>query len=726
MPSLRAQLDAFNALDLRTVAIQLGVNRWDFTRNAERAAAIDRFWRESTARGAVIAALSAQARAALTMLMHYPALPRRLFLAQFGRLRPITRQQTTLAGQTPSALSPTDELFFAGLLHVTTAHSPRSNHPFSLPNDLRAILTELLPPPPAAWTVAEPVATAPDPLASPQTLVHDVAQTLTHLHTFATLEDAPIGRTHTKLTAPRLRALNASLWTPETPARAVSNTRRLRWLLFWAKAASLLDSANRPTPAAWTWLDLPLAEQARTLWDGWRAAPPTLRARYALPDADLPAPWPSLLWTALADLPDAFTLSDLTAALLTDRRWDRYWETHFDTLADLEATVAAMLAQGAVEFALVTDAPPCAVRTPFARWLLGMDAAPPQAAPPASATWHAVDDACTLTVDVTLCSSALLQVAPFADLDAPPITAEHDADRAARCHRFTAHTVARAVRCGLPLTNLFAGLQQLGADVTPAAMQQIAAWGAPPPAMTVGAYTVLRAPDRATLSALALHPDLRRIVAEIVAPTVALAHGTPDEVRRALHHAGFALEGVTAPADDADAADASGKGSADPVASGKGSADAAALWLAGQTYALLGKYAPLPLTPPYADLERLLATLPEAQQAALHALRDQLAETVTHVLDGQVYAPTYAPTDPTLWLPLLDSATTQRTLLDMVYVSPARNLPTLHRIEPYWLEEKRGVQYVRAYCHLADAALLFRLDRIQSLHPPETAGLTAG
>ncbi len=710
MPSLRSHLDAFNALDLRTIAIQLSVNRWEFTQNAERAAAIDQFWRESTARATVIAALSSQARTALAMLMHYPALPRRLFLTQFGRLRPITRRQTTLSGQTLPALSPTDELFFVGLLHVVATHSPRSNIPFSLPDDLRLVLAQLLPSTPAPSAAPAPGAT--DPVSPPQPLAlgHDVAQTIVRLHGFATLEDAPIGHAHTRLTAPRLRTLNASLWTPEAPARTVSNTRRLRWLLFWAKAASLLDSANRPTPAAWTWLDLPLAEQAHALWEGWRAAPPTLRARYALPDAALPAPWPSLLWVALATLPDVFTLTDLTAALLADRHWDRYWETHFDTLADLEATVAATLAQGLTEFALVTATPPAFTLTPLARWLLGRDAAAPQTAAPAPATWHATADAYTLTVDASLRSAALLQVAPFSDLDAPPAVAhaadsaaEHDAHRAPRCHRFTAPTVARAVRCGQPLTNLFAGLQRLGADLTPAAMQQIAAWGAPPPAVTVGAYTLLRTPDRATLSALALHPDLRRIVAEILTPTVALAHGAPDDVRRALHHAGFALEGVTATADDSAAA------------SGKDSA--AALWLAGQTYALLGKYAPLPLTPPYADLERLLATLPAPQQAALHALRDQLAEDVANVLDGQVYAPTFAPTDPALWLPLLDSAMTQRTLLDMVYVSPARNVPTLHRIEPYWLEAKRGVQYVRAYCHLADAVRLFRLDRIQSLRP---------
>ncbi len=693
MFTLRAHLHAFAALDLRSIAIRLGVNRRDFVRKEDWIEAIDRFWFESSARCTVLAALSDDAKTALASLSVFPAIPRRLFLEQFGRLRQSTPSR--LLRNAPP-LSPTDELFFAALLHSANAHTPRRSAAFTLPPDLRAVVMELLPPPPDHRTFAHL-----DP-PSPQTLIHDVAQTLICLHSFTALEDAPIGRTHTKLTAPRLRILNANLWTPEAPTRALSNSQRLRWLIFWAKAAALLDSANRPTPVAWTWLDLPLAEQLHALWEGWRTALPELRARYVLPDADLPHPWPSLFWTALADLPEAFTVSDLTAALLTDRRWDRYWETHFDSLAELEATVGEMLVQGSTVFGLVTAMPPVCTLTPLARWLFAKDATPPQAASPALPDWRIVDDAYILTVDATLCSSALLQVAPFADLAAlpPPISG----DSTARGYRFIAHTVGRAVRCGLPLTNLFAALPQLGVDLTPAAMQQIAAWGAPPPAMTVGAYTVLRTSDRTTLSAITQHADLQRIVAEILTPTVALAHGAPDDVRSALYHAGFALEGVNVTADN------------NAAASGKGSA-AAALWLAGQTYALMGKYAPLPLTPPYADLERLLATLPEPQQAALHALRDQLAEDVANVLDGHVYAPTFAPTDPALWLPLLDSAMTQRTLLDMVYVSPARNLPTLHRIEPYWLEAKRSVQYIRAYCHLADAVRLFRLDRIQSLRP---------
>jgi predicted DNA-binding transcriptional regulator YafY len=51
----------------------------------------------------------------------------------------------------------------------------------------------------------------------------------------------------------------------------------------------------------------------------------------------------------------------------------------------------------------------------------------------------------------------------------------------------------------------------------------------------------------------------------------------------------------------------------------------------------------------------------------------------------------------------------------MTYFTAGRNLLTRRVVTPYWLEEHRGIPYLRADCHQAGKVLLFRLDRIQEL-----------
>ena len=85
------------------------------------------------------------------------------------------------------------------------------------------------------------------------------------------------------------------------------------------------------------------------------------------------------------------------------------------------------------------------------------------------------------------------------------------------------------------------------------------------------------------------------------------------------------------------------------------------------------------------------------------------------MLDGRTFAPPPQPSDPARWRPLIESAVATGRTLTMHYFTAGRNVLTQRTVTPYWIEEHRGIPYLRADCHLAGRVRLFRLDRIQEL-----------
>ncbi len=124
---------------------------------------------------------------------------------------------------------------------------------------------------------------------------------------------------------------------------------------------------------------------------------------------------------------------------------------------------------------------------------------------------------------------------------------------------------------------------------------------------------------------------------------------------------------------------------------------------------------PLPLPPPFADLTALLAALPPLQQAVVQAQWETLRAAFLAALDGQTYAPPPQPSDPQRWRPLIEAAVAAGRPLTMRYFTAGRNVVTERTVTPYWIEERHGLPYLRADCHLAGRVRLFRLDRIQHL-----------
>ncbi|HHW84884.1 MAG TPA: WYL domain-containing protein, partial [Chloroflexi bacterium] len=114
-------------------------------------------------------------------------------------------------------------------------------------------------------------------------------------------------------------------------------------------------------------------------------------------------------------------------------------------------------------------------------------------------------------------------------------------------------------------------------------------------------------------------------------------------------------------------------------------------------------------------LDRLFATQPPWQQALLQAQYERLIDLLADLLDNLPFTPPPTPTDPAQWQAIIHTAIEQKQPLQITYFSAGRNLSTQRRIEPYWIEERRGIPYLRAYCHSAARVLTFRLDRIQAI-----------
>jgi hypothetical protein len=218
------------------------------------------------------------------------------------------------------------------------------------------------------------------------------------------------------------------------------------------------------------------------------------------------------------------------------------------------------------------------------------------------------------------------------------------------------------------------------------------------------------------MAALLQERSLRPLLGEQFSPTAVALRVDEATARQALAQAAlFPPLGADGPESTAAA------NPAQPTAA----AARGALWLAGRLYAWVGQHLPLPLPPPFAELDQLLASLPPAQQAVLHAQATHLHESLLNLLDNLPYTPPPHPSDPEQWRQPIRAAIEQGQRLTIIYFSAGRNLTTRRLVEPYWIEEPRGTPYLRAYCHSAGRVLTFRLDRIFDLSPDAITGAPA-
>jgi len=131
-------------------------------------------------------------------------------------------------------------------------------------------------------------------------------------------------------------------------------------------------------------------------------------------------------------------------------------------------------------------------------------------------------------------------------------------------------------------------------------------------------------------------------------------------------------------------------------------------------------------TDPVANTHLLRAArkLGAAELQILEKEAKQIGTRIANMLDGYTVAPAPATgQDPEQWVQPLSAAIAQneaatpgtpKQQIERQYFSAGRNQTTRRIVEPYWLEERHDLKYLRAYCHTAEDVHLFRLDRILS------------
>jgi hypothetical protein len=136
--------------------------------------------------------------------------------------------------------------------------------------------------------------------------------------------------------------------------------------------------------------------------------------------------------------------------------------------------------------------------------------------------------------------------------------------------------------------------------------------------------------------------------------------------------------------------------------------------LALSVLAGLAGFIELPLTLPAATGADGLTA---AEQAEAAQLSQAVLDGVRQAISGRdAFFPADTPANSD-WLALIQQAIAQEQPLDILYQSPGDPAPRQRRIEPLRLYQRGELHYLEAYCYLAEANRVFRLDRLSACEP---------
>lgn len=598
------------------------------------------------------------------------------FTAAFGPIRPY-RPWRDDAPPHPwrRPVSPAERLWFLGFITILKGENGRPRTVHAAAEGLA-----LLPPLPRPRARARRL---PRSHLSPDVLRVDVAALIGTL-----LGERARPRWHRWLPPHTLKAINARLRVPETipGVRSELHTRRLRFLHYLAETAGLValqGQAILPTAAAWTWLDLPPGEQWRWLWDAWTR---DLNARDPLGKVYRFPAISGEVWAALAGqfrqlMPGrTYTIPSLLDALrpfvLDDKTLD---------------AVPAVL-RGPLRWAGIVTAAPgqFAVTAEGSRALRGEDTA---FAAPDRARIIASPESIRLDLPDVPPLRALGELFAWATVDPAGVQVDEEA-------------VARAVSQGYDAAQIAGVLARLtGGPLPTALLDQIAHWERRRRQLVLRTMTVLTSPDADLLARLRQDRALREMFAEPLSAHHAAVFPHADEpLRQRLERRGFPVTAVLAPTLPEPG------GSLSP-------STAEYVWLAVQVYRDLGAFIPLPVRIPAAVLDEPGACLADARADALVQTAAAVRESLARTLAGVSALPAPAVTDdPATIRAAVQAAYEQQGTLTIEYFSPAYGAPAIRTLAPITpITESGGAEYVEAWCHTADAARTFRLDRMLRL-----------
>lgn len=664
-------------------------------------------WLQAESAEATLRQLSDSAKAAIAHLAHVDELPAPLFWAEYGTIRragddyPVN-QTPWLYPQTVS-----EELYYVGLLHAGRHRGKRRSihkaETVMIPVDLRSSLIDLR---------HIKVELSENAIR----LLHDLAQFLIYI-----VEQGEVTLSHGRWLAPRhLQQIGARLFEPRLQPPAPSHKRDdwLRFLSFLAQAGRYVED-GRVTPMGWHWLEQSPQRQLSLLWEGWQGAPQTLRQAYELADAYLPAPWQTLLVRTLRQQAGPVAPVRFAAQLLSQTEFQPYYVANFADLYALESLLGELFAQDLRFLGVVQadtregdtenrDILQSYALTKAGAWLLHPILHAPPYPPPDTgpmATITPMDEHEREGWQITLSrqTPAYLQaqLATYADYEG------QTQSQPAHCYHLHPLSLARAAARGQGLPLLTEVLTALGMTITPAFYDTLARWHDQGRRFQLRPALLLHSRSSKEMAALHNLPDLKDLLGEVLSPTVVQVSASAQNVAAQLAQNGIyvdaklgADEPLPTPVDN----DEIGRQRAD-----------GARWLAGRVYTLLAEFMTLPLSPSTLGLDALWQRLSAQEQAVLAAQLDRVEASLRSLLDGYVATPPPTPSDPAQWRPQLEAAIAAEATLTITYFTAGRNLLTRRTLQPYWFEERRGIGYLRAYCHSAERVLLFRLDRIQGI-----------
>lgn len=685
---------------LRRIGDFLGVGLRGEARNRKEGwvAAIAAHWSDPVEVQRCFRCASAALRSAYDRLRRTPELPAALFLAEYGGLR-------SLSDLAPPH-SVAEQLFLSGLLHAAEGGVPFS-----------AARLRVLPLPGLALLHEAPASSAPFQL-DPRQPLFDFVQ----MFCFWLQQREPRLLQGRWLRPNSARRLYARLRPQEASASLRSHKQSpfLRTLWFLARHANLI--APEVTVLGWRWLELSPTEQLTMLWEAWLQDGNDERERsaYLQPDARWGIAARHALAACMARLSGAFTAQRLADAWSVDPTLPvTFFTTHFHTFGDVERSLRLLLETvfhllGVVapldtEHFALTDVG----HQLLAQGRLLLSASPWSSGEAAAAGWSPSQDERSLTLRFAWCasSSAQARIALFSeDLQAmhgaAPQNAATDVEEDASASvfslaRFTPESMAAAAVQGHGLAHLWHALRLLGLPLHTEEIARLHAWWEAGDQVTATLLPILRTRRPEQLAQLVQDGDAQRWLVEVLSPTAAVWRGDAEVLQSCLRKAGLPAA-LDLPTEREVAAN-----------------DAAALWLAGRLYQRLGRFLPLPAPLSHRALDALFAQLTPLQQAAVQAQQAALLEHLADLLDALPFTPPPSPADPEQWRGRLETAIARRASLLLTYVSAGRNLTTRRRVEPHWIETRRGSLYLRAYCYNAGRVLTFRLDRILAIEEGE-------
>lgn len=268
----------------------------------------------------------------------------------------------------------------------------------------------------------------------------------------------------------------------------------------------------------------------------------------------------------------------------------------------------------------------------------------------------------------------------------------------------TSLTIAQAAAKGYGLATVRTLLRQATGQPLPKIVEStVTEWFTHLGGVKVRAVHLLTTKQGDQLAQILQNRRLRKHIQEVIGPRQAITRATIiPSLQRWLAQQGVLLSTIK---------------SAATIKPGHKSHEPAVdhTWLALRVLSGLGELIPLPVPVPQVNQTLASLSLSEERLSELEGVAQELLAGLHQAIRGRdAFFPANDPTNVVL-LSQLQAAIADEYDVEISYQSLVDKQPYPRIVSPLWLDEKGELFYLHAYCHLAEAERVFRLDRIHAL-----------